>query len=102
MLNCSLTLKGKIKISNIHLLSKDSNNVNDLIVKIGNEVVMKKMIIDKTITVNNEKTLTINESAIYGSIVGSKQYNLDNNYILLFHIKQQLNLIHLKECFECY
>ena len=78
--NCSLTLKGKIKISNIHLLSKDSNNVNDLIVKIGNEVVMKKMIIDKTVTVNNEKTLTINESAIYGSVVGSKQYNLDNNW----------------------
>ena len=78
--NCSLTLNGQVKINNIHMLSKDSNNVNDLIVKIENNVQMKKMIIDKTVTINNQKTLTINESAIYGNIVGSKQYNLDNNW----------------------
>lgn len=78
--NCSLTLNGQVKISNIHMLSKDSNNINDLIVKIENNVQMKKMIIDKTVTINNQKTLTINESAIYGNIVGSKQYNLDNNW----------------------
>lgn len=78
--NIGLTLNEKVTFNNIHFTSIDSNNINDLVIKCLNDVDIQKSIIDKTVTINNQGLLTINTSAIYGRIIGSKDYNLDNNW----------------------
>lgn len=78
--NIALTFYGEANINNIHFASIDSTNINDLIVYAKNKVSMKKCIIDKEITIHNQDNLQINTSFIYGNIVGSDNYNLDNNW----------------------
>ena len=78
--NVNLTLNGKINISNVKFISLDSENVNDLVINIQNEVNIQKCIIDKTVTISNHGQLKLNTSLVYGKIIGSKQYDLDNNW----------------------
>lgn len=78
--NISLNLNGETTINNLHFKSNDNNNSNDLIIKVQNNVNINKCIIDDTITINNQSMLKINNSLVYGYIIGSTNYNLDNNW----------------------
>ena len=78
--NVNLTLNGKTNISNVKFISLDSENVNDLVINIQNETNIQKCIIDKTVTISNHGQLKLNTSLVYGKIIGSKQYDLDNNW----------------------
>ena len=78
--NISLSIQGKVTISNVHLKSLDNDNKNDLIILNYRTLSMNKCIIDPNITINNQGRLKINTSAIYGNIVGSNEYDLDNNW----------------------
>ena len=78
--NVSLTFYGETSINNIHFTSADSTNINDLVIYAKNIFSIKKGIIDKEITIHNQNYIQINNSFVYGNIVGSNNYNLDNNW----------------------
>lgn len=78
--NINITFNGQTTIDNIHFKSNDSDNTNDLIIQAQNKLTITKCIIDDTIYINNQNELIIHNSAIYGHIVGSTNYNLDNNW----------------------
>ena len=78
--NVSLTFNGVTNIENVHFKSNDSNNINDLIIKIYNDTNIQNSVIDETITINNQKYLDISTSAVYGQIIGSDNYNLNDNW----------------------
>lgn len=78
--NISLTFYGETNINNIHFTSSDSNNSNDLIIYTKNKTNIQKSIIDKEVTIHNQDYLQLNTSLVYGNIIGSNNYNLDNNW----------------------
>jgi len=78
--NVSLTLNGNINIENVHIYSNDFNNANDLIIINNGQLNIDKAIIDTNVSINNQGNLNIHNSALYCNIVGSKKYDLDNNW----------------------
>ena len=76
----SLNFNGVTNINNINFKSLDNDIGNQFNIITKERTSITKSIINSNIVIDHKKFLNINESAIYGNIIGSNEYDLDNNW----------------------